>query len=56
MKHILNFTKQSFRVRLRIKLRQEIILNAQNVGNAAKNISHNQKQSILNKRFLLHFK
>ena len=56
MKHILGFTKQSFRTRFRVKLGQEIILNAQNVGNATKNVSYYQKQSISNKRFLLHFR
>jgi len=56
IKYILNFTKQSFPTRLRAKLGQEIILNAKNKGNATKKVSHHQKQLILNKRFLLHFR
>lgn len=56
IKYILNFTKQSFPTRLRAKLGQEIILNAQNKGNTTKKVLDHQKQSISNKRFLLHFR
>jgi len=56
MKYILNFTKQGFVTSSRVKLGQEIILSAQKKGNAAKKVLNYQKQSILNKRFLLHFR
>jgi len=53
---MLNFTEQSFHACSRVKLGQKIISNAQNRGNATNNIPHYQKQSVLNKRFLLHFR
>ena len=56
MKYVLNFTKQPFPTRLRVKLGQEIILNAQNKGSATKKIPYHQKQSVSNKRLLLHFR
>lgn len=56
MKYMLNFTKQSFHTRSRVKLGQEIISNAQNKGDAANNVPYYQKQAVLNKRFLLHFR